>query len=160
MAARPQEAPPFSVPCSRRHFTLITMRLAPSSLPQPLESLTPSRRFPAFSTPSPSPPRARSQPLLSSLFSFHLHTIDSTNTIHARRSPCPTLRSVLWDKNSSAARISDWSMSLRRVYRTAASQLRLFCSSISPVWELCFVDRSRRSFLDWRKEAIFACYLG
>lgn len=41
MAARPQEAPPFSVPCSRRHFTLITMRLAPSSLPQPLESLTP-----------------------------------------------------------------------------------------------------------------------
>lgn len=41
MAARPQEAPPFSVPCSRRHFTLITMRLAPSSLPQPLESHTP-----------------------------------------------------------------------------------------------------------------------
>lgn len=48
MAARPQEAPPFSVPCSRRHFTLITMRLAPSSLPQPLESLTPSLGLPSL----------------------------------------------------------------------------------------------------------------
>lgn len=63
MAARPQEAPPFSVPCSRRHFTLITMRLAPSSLPQPLESLTPLG-LPSFLPPrrpcrstSPAPPR-------------------------------------------------------------------------------------------------------
>jgi len=35
------------------------------------------------------------------------YTIDSTNTIHARRSWCLNVWSVLRDKNSSAARISD-----------------------------------------------------
>lgn len=121
MAARPQEAPPFSVPCSRRHFTLITMRLAPSSLPQPLESLTPSLGLPSL-------PFNPSHPGISSLYQSHpspfflprhLHTIDSANAIHARWSSYLNVAvRPAKGKNSLAARIGDWSMSVCRVYWT------------------------------------------
>lgn len=90
MAARPQEAPPFSVPCSRRHFTLITMRLAPSSLPQPLESLTPLG-LPSCLPPLPLNLSGTSSPNSILLLSFRGTYTQSTRPTQSMLAPVTVL---------------------------------------------------------------------